>query len=189
MVQRWKKFELVIYQMFDFIIFEMFALLLWPMSLSYFILCCSPQCPVSSMVCWFSSAQSICIIKTLRPVFYLSLSETLRTLWATFQSYLTKNILKLFIFRLFGPRPKYIYLFPTFKRSREFLKPGFRWIQLLPVKRPDMKMLNSNFPIEIQMRGRFNKGHVDYMKTSTSPRSLKYDLSSWEQKGKLFCRI
>ena len=90
-------------------IFEMFALLLCPMSLSYFILCCSPQCPVSSMVCWFSSAQSICIIKTLRPVFYLSLSETLRTLWATFQSYLTKNILKLFIFRLLqflGPDQK-----------------------------------------------------------------------------------
>ena len=92
-------------------------------------------------------------------------------------------------FTVFGPRPKDIYLFPTFKRSREFLKPGFRWIQLLPVKRPDMKMLNSNFPIEIQMRGRFNKGHVDYMKTSSSPRSLKYDLSSWEQKGKLFCKI
>ena len=90
-------------------IFEMFALLLCPMSLSYFILCCSPQCPVSSMVCWFSSAQSICIIKTLRPVFYLSLSETLRTLWATFQSYLTKKILKLFIFRLLqflGPDQK-----------------------------------------------------------------------------------
>ena len=37
-------------------------------------------------------------------------------------------------------------------------------------------MLNSNFPIEMQMRGRLNKGHVNYMKTSNRPHSLKYDL-------------